>query len=121
MTLDDNAAGAIAPLSSLLLASLSELLTPRLGLIATLVGILVVQYARSPWRRVPPGPMGIPILGNALQLQNKDWMFGYECKRKFGSSDSVFFTDSMGLRIYHITLRTYHVFECPWPAHHCFA
>ena len=91
VTLDDNAAGAIAPLSSLPLASISELLTPRLGLYSTLVIILVAQYLRSPWRRVPPGPMGIPILGNALQLQNKDWMFGHKCKQKFGLSNPVYF------------------------------
>jgi hypothetical protein len=86
MTLDNNPAGAIAPLGSL-----SQLLTPRLGLIATLVVILVAQYVRSPWRRVPPGPKGLPVLGNTLQLQNKDWMFARECKRNFGSSNSVFF------------------------------
>ena len=96
-------AGAIPPetLGSLSHASLSQVLTPRLGLIATLVVILVAQYVRSPWRRVPPGPKGLPILGNALQLQNKDWMYGKECKRKFGSSDSTFF--ALHFRIYHRT------------------
>jgi hypothetical protein len=64
-------------------------LTPRLGLIAALVAILVAHYVRSPWRKVPPGPKGYPIFGNALQLQNKSWMFGRECKRNFGSSDSI--------------------------------
>lgn len=93
MTVD---AGAIAPLSSLPLASLSGLLTPRLGLFVSLVIILVAQYVRSPWRRVPPGPKGIPILGNAIQLKNKDWMFEKDCKRKFGSFDAVFFYWSHG-------------------------
>jgi hypothetical protein len=87
MTLDDGTAGVIASSGSLLHASPSYLPTPRLGLIATLVVILVVQYLRSPWRRVPPGPKGLPILGNALQLQNKDWMYTKECKQKFGSSN----------------------------------
>ena len=106
---------------SLSQASLSQLLTPSLGLIATLVAILVAQYVRSPWRRVPPGPKGLPILGNALQLQNKGWMFGRECKQKFGTSDSVFFfADSAILWIDHTTLRTYNVSECAWPAHCCF-
>jgi hypothetical protein len=86
MPLDDNPSGAIASFRSLLLAS-----TPRLGFIATLVIILVAQYVRSPWRNVPPGPKGFPILGNAFQLQNKGWMFGKECKRKFGSSNFYFY------------------------------
>jgi hypothetical protein len=91
MSLGNNLSGAIASIGSLLLASLSQLLTLRLIFIATPVIILVVQYEGSPWRKVPPGPKGLPILGNAFQLQNKGWMFGRECKRKFGSSNSVFF------------------------------
>ena len=71
--------------------SLSQLQNPRIALITTLIIILTVRYVRSPWRKVPPGPKGLPILGNALQLQNKGWMFGRECKRKFGSSIPAFF------------------------------
>ena len=67
-----------------LFASLSQLSTTHLALTATLFIILVAHYIRSPWRKVPPGPKGLPILGNAFQLQNKGWMFESECKQKFG-------------------------------------
>ena len=76
----------------MILDSLPQLQNPRVALITTLLLIiLTVRYVRSPWRKVPPGPKGLPILGNALQLQNKGWMFERECKRNFGSSISVFF------------------------------
>ena len=103
MTLDNDPAGVFPPLGVFSYVSLSQFL-PRHVLIATLVITLVARYVRSPWRRVPPGPKGLPILGNALQLQNKSWMFGKECKRNFGTFGSFFFlTDSMTLRIYHTT------------------
>ena len=90
MTLDNSPAASIPPLSSLFQASPSQPLTLRLGLFATLIVILLAQYIRSPWRKVPPGPKGLPILGNALQFRNKDWMYKKECKQKFGSSNYTF-------------------------------
>jgi hypothetical protein len=114
-----NLASAIPLLAPLSHASLSRFLSPRLGLFVALVVILVARYVRSPWRKVPPGPKGLPVLGNALQVQNKNWMYEKERKQKYGSSNSVFFFDSMILRIHHRTLRTYYVFEYPWPAHYC--
>jgi hypothetical protein len=88
MTLYNNLVG-LPPLASLFPSSLSQRLTARSGLIATLVVILVAQYVRSPWRKVPPGPKGLPILGNVIHLRNRDWMYKKECKRKFRSSNSV--------------------------------
>ena len=114
-----NLANAISPLASFSHASLSQFLTPRLGLFVSLVIILVARYVRSAWRKVPPGPKGLPILGNALQLWNKDWMYEKECKQKFGSYN--FFYRLMTLLVHHRTFRTYYVFECPWPAHYCSA
>jgi hypothetical protein len=66
--------------------SLSQPLTPYVGLILSLIIILAAKYARSPWRKVPPGPKGLPILGNALQLDDKLWMFKKDCKESFRTS-----------------------------------
>ncbi|KAI0256925.1 cytochrome P450 [Lactifluus subvellereus] len=63
--------------------SVPQLLTPRGGLILSIVIILAVQYIRSPWRKVPPGPKGLPVLGNVLELKDKAWLFKKDCKRKF--------------------------------------
>jgi len=97
---------------------LSQLLTARVGFVLSLVVILAAQYLNSPWRKIPPGPKGLPILGNALQFKDKRWMFEKDCKRKFGvysssHADSTLQTDQRGHRKYHVS-------ECLWQAHGCF-
>ena len=76
----------------MLLDNLSQLLIPTgsIGLVTTLIVILVARYIRSPWRKVPPGPKGLPILGHALRLSDKSWMFEKDVKRKFGVCKSIF-------------------------------
>jgi len=79
-------------------AAFSQLLMPAIPGLAI---ILAAQYTRSPWRRVPPGPRGLPILGNALQLRDKRWMFDKDCKKKFGTSNSNF-SNSLTLQAYQM-------------------
>jgi|SRR5579863_10245582 len=98
-------------------AVLSQLLTARVGFVLSLVVILAVRYASSPWRKIPPGPKGLPILGNALQFKDKRWMFEKDCKQKFGMHNSIF-ADST-LQIDQRDHRKYHVSKCLWQTHGC--
>jgi hypothetical protein len=49
-----------------------------------LIVIFIVHYSRSPWRKLPPGPRGLPIIGNALQVMDMNWLISKDCKERFG-------------------------------------
>ncbi|KAI0265679.1 cytochrome P450 [Gloeopeniophorella convolvens] len=61
-----------------------ESIGPRLSLTICLAVFWVIRYVKSPWRKVPRGPKGFPIIGNALDLRDKRWLFEKRCKEDFG-------------------------------------
>lgn len=47
----------------------------------------LVQYHRSPWRKVPPGPKGWPLIGNALDLGGSHlWLKFTKWRETYGTS-----------------------------------
>lgn len=64
-------------------------LTLPISLIVGIVVVLAVRYAKSPWRRVPSGPSGLPVLGNAFKLRDMTWLLGQDCKKQFSMSTSA--------------------------------
>ena len=64
------------------------------GAFLGLLVIFLVHYARSPWRKLPPGPRGLPIIGNALQANDMNWLISKDCKERFGEHPITYLGES---------------------------
>ena len=51
--------------------------------------VLVVRYLRSPWRKLPPGPPGYPLVGNAFELKGKQWLQFSAWRKIYGALRSI--------------------------------
>ena len=61
------------------------------GILAACAVLFTIHYLQSPWRKLPPGPRGIPLLGNVLQLRSKPWLIFTKWKQDFGQKSFINF------------------------------
>jgi len=58
--------------------------TLSLGIFLGFVVLYAARYITSPYRKLPPGPRGYPIIGSALELRSQQWLKFTEWRKQYG-------------------------------------